>query len=252
MDTNKGLQVPFELQALAEAHRYQRWLRDIAMPFLGSRILELGSGIGNMSQHLPVREKLILSDLEPSFTHLLEEKFAKANNECVSIKQLSSLTDPFLFSQNLDTIVSFNVLEHVENDALLLKQAIDLLHQSNASGPKRIVTLVPAHQWAFSPIDKKFGHFRRYNASLFRRKMAEAGAAALSKDNYYERYVNLPALLGWWFSGVLLRREEIGSGNLRAFEYLCPLVRPVDEFLHRALRFPAGNSLFTVYTVKNA
>lgn len=244
--------IPFELQSLADAHRYQRWLRDVAMPFLGSRILELGSGIGNMSQHLPVREKLVLSDLESTFIPVLEKKFAGQSRDKISIKQLRDLTDPFLQEQNLDTIVSFNVLEHVEDDALLLRQAIDLLRKSSASGPKRIVTLVPAHQWAYSPIDKQFGHFRRYNGGLFRKKLAEAGVGPLSRENYHERYVNLPALLGWWFSGNVLGRDQIGSGNLQAFELLCPIIRPVDEFIHRVLRFPAGNSLFTVFTVKDA
>jgi SAM-dependent methyltransferase len=239
--------IPFELQSLANAHRYQRWLKNAVEPFLGNRILELGSGIGNLSQHLPVRERLVLSDIEENFVNLLQAKFGGKEN--VSVLRLPSLRDPALAGENLDTIVSFNVLEHVENDAALLEESIALLQASRAPGPKRIVSLVPAHQWAFGAIDESFGHFRRYSDASFRETLRRAGAQELGRGRYYSRYMNLPALLGWWLNGRVLGKSSIGTGNMEAFERLCPVIRPVDDFLHRVLRLPWGNSLLAVYRV---
>lgn len=244
--------VPFELQSLANAHRYQRWLYSSVERHLGNRILELGSGIGNLSQHLPVRDRLILSDLEESFVASLKRRPEFSQNQKISVLRLQGLSGNELDQENLDTIVSFNVMEHVENDSALLGDAIRLLKKSNATGPKRIVSLVPAHQWAFGEIDKKFGHYRRYSDKGFRAALQKAGAAPLNRANYQSYYMNLPALLAWWLKGRILRQKDIGLDNMKVFELLCPLIKPVDNFLHQALGLPVGNSLITVYRIDNA
>lgn len=241
--------VPFELQSLADAVRYQHWLKDAVSPFLGRRLLELGSGIGNLSQHLPVRERLILSDIDPELLKILRAKMPETDK--ISVLQATT-TEPLsarLRGENLDTVVSFNVLEHVEDDGALLRDMISLLRESKAPGAKAIVSLVPAHQWAFGTIDEKFGHFRRYSVGSFKASLARAGVNKLDRSNFHARYLNLPGLLGWWVTGRLLKKREIGDGNMRLFEKLCPVIRPLDEFLHRGLRFPAGNSLLAVYWV---
>lgn len=113
-------------------------------------------------------------------------------------------------------------------------------------GPKRIVSIVPAHQWAFGEVDKAFEHCRRYSSRSFRRLLNAAGAEPLTRKNFRFRYLNLPGLFGWWFNGRFLGRHEIGTTNIRAFETLCPIIRPVDDFLHNRLRIPLGNSLLAV------
>src|SRR5579872_5787954 len=66
--------LPFALDTLAEAHEYQRWVFDAARPFLGRRILEVGSGIGNMSQWLPADDLLVLTDTDPELVALLRKR----------------------------------------------------------------------------------------------------------------------------------------------------------------------------------
>lgn len=240
--------VPFELQSLAKAKRYQAWLRDRTLPYLGNRILELGSGLGTMSQHLPVRERLILSDVDSHFIATLEKRFLPHPKISVlSLPAGASLGS--LENENIDTVVSYNVLEHVENDSELLGQLIALLKKSNASGPKRIVSLVPAHQWAFGPIDEGFGHFRRYSKKSFSETLQRAGVKNLSAKNFQAKYMNVLALIGWWINGKVLGKEKIGQENVQAFEALCPLIRPVDDFLQKWIGLPCGNSLVAVYTI---
>lgn len=242
--------IPFELESLANAKRYQRWIYDEVKAYLGQRILELGSGIGNLSQHLPLRERLILSDIEP---HLLAELRKKVpEKDHLSIVQVSvdqALNQRF-GDEDLDTIVSFNVLEHVEDDVALFRDALALLRKSKAPGKKRIVTLVPAHPFAFGAIDKKFGHFRRYSNSSFKKLVKKAAGEEYQALSYKSFYMNIPALLGWWLNGRVLGKADIGSGNMELFEKLCPLIRPVDEFLHKALKVPFGNSLVTIVELR--
>ena len=41
------------LDSLAGTRRFNRWMADtVVRPYLGKRVLELGAGIGNMTQHL--------------------------------------------------------------------------------------------------------------------------------------------------------------------------------------------------------
>lgn len=244
-------EIPFELESLSNAKRYQRWLYDSVRPYLGKRILELGSGIGNLSQHLPVRERLILSDIEPLLLKELRTKIPDLPD--VSIKLVNpaeSFSDTFA-GENLDTVVSFNVLEHIEDDVAIVRDLLRMLRESKAPGPKRIVTLVPAHQFAFGNIDREFGHFRRYSRRSFRQLLDKAAGQERKKLHFKSFYLNLPALLAWWLNGRVRGKAKIGAGNMDLFEKLCPVIRPLDTFLHQTLRVPFGNSLVTVIELRD-
>lgn len=62
--------------------------------------------------------------------------------------------------------------------------------------------------------------------------------------------MNAPALLGWWLNGKVLGKSEIGSGNMELFEKLCPVLKPIDNFMQRKLRFSLGNLLVAVVELK--
>ncbi|MGZ3686759.1 MAG: class I SAM-dependent methyltransferase [Bdellovibrionota bacterium] len=238
--------VPFELEALSGAMNYQEWVADTVRPFLGERILEIGAGVGNLSRWLPHRKRLILTETEPYLLELLQRRAAAGgDSDEVSIERFDLISDsPDRFvAENLDTIVSFNVLEHIEDDRRALKNLLSILSASKAKGPRRLVTFVPAHQWAFGSMDKQFGHFRRYNAARVRALVRETSPDARIREC---RFFNLVGLAGWVLQGRIFRRSQIGVGSIRAFERIIPLIRGVDDFLHRVLRLPLGQSLFFV------
>ncbi len=248
--TQGGLpEVPFELEVLVNATRYQKWLVDIVRPYLGRRVLELGSGIGNMSRHLPLADRLVLSEISAPLTKILESRVSPRDGQSIVLVDPSKPLAETFAHENFDTVLSFNVLEHIEDDAAMLRDLIELLKASGSTGAKRIVTVVPAHQWAYGEVDKSFDHFRRYSASTFRRLLQRAGVKELNRRNFRTRYMNLPGLLGWWINGKLLGRNEIGTANVKIFETLYPIIRPADDFVHNVLRLPFGNSLLAVYVI---
>src|SRR6185503_8044992 len=53
------------LEQLAEAGRYNRWMFERLQPWIGRRVLEVGSGIGNLSAFLLDRDRLVLTDTRP-------------------------------------------------------------------------------------------------------------------------------------------------------------------------------------------
>lgn len=238
--------VPFELALLARAANYQRWVADTVAPHLGRRILEIGAGIGNMSRWLPRRELLVLSEADPALLPLLRETAARefSGDSRVSVQLLDLAADgrEGLRHHDFDTIVSFNVLEHLEDDLAAVQQLVALLVESAARGPKRLVSFVPAHPWAFGAIDEAYGHFRRYSAHALHRLMTSAAPGC----RYFARHFNVFGLPGWIVLGRMLRRARIDPAAVAAFERLCPYLRGLDDFLHVRLKLALGQSLVAV------
>ncbi len=70
----------YTLKSMSRSNRYNRWTLDLVKPFLGSRVLEAGSGLGNISAMLVSRERLILTDNDPIYLPVLEQRFGRRSN----------------------------------------------------------------------------------------------------------------------------------------------------------------------------
>jgi len=236
-------ELPFELESLKLAKNYQAWVSDTVQPFLGKRILEIGSGIGNLSQWLPVHERLILTEADPILFQTLKNNLAPLSDKktCHLIDVSTDWIEPFKKEQ-IDTIVSFNVLEHIEDDKKALKDLGELLKQAPANQPRRLVSFVPAHDWAYGTMDKSFHHHRRYSHKDLLKISHELFPTA--KITY--RYFNLAGLPGWIMMGKILKKESFDFTAVKAFEKICPYIRDIDDFIHEKLRIPFGQSLLFV------
>ena len=236
------MSLPFELDALALARNYQRWVFESVRPYLGRRILEVGSGIGNMSQWLPADELLVLTETDPGLVKLLRERapaYFGRRLPNVQVHELSAGAPAGGgFEQyGLDTIVSFNVLEHIEDDRAALAQLAEALRASHAP-VRRLVSFVPAHSWALSDLDRYYGHFRRYSSRRIRETSREiAPEAALTMTPF-----NALGLVGWVWSTMVLRRTAIDARSVRAYDAICRYTHAADDLLCRTLRYPFGQS----------
>ncbi|MGK5089832.1 methyltransferase domain-containing protein [Bdellovibrionota bacterium FG-2] len=245
-----SLDIPFELVALAEAVNYQRWLFRTVEPFLGNRILEVGAGLGNMSQWLPIRERLILTENDPVLMEILYRSVAQSplfGDRRLSVMPFDVLKSDKehqeLLGAKLDTVVSFNVLEHIDDDGLALERLCQLVRCSaNSKGPRRVLTFVPAHAWAYGSMDKTYGHHRRYSTrqlELLCRQVAPDAKITL-------RHFNALGLAGWFWNGRVLKKKQIDRSSLAIFEALVRYISRFDDFLQKKLHFPLGQSLLAV------
>src|SRR4249919_889787 len=82
----------------------------------------------------------------------------------------ASLVDLDMIPGRLGAIGLFDVLEHIEDDAVALRG----MHRMLAVGGKIYVT-VPAHRWLWSSADDKAGHFRRYTTGQLRALFQQCG-----------------------------------------------------------------------------
>jgi len=248
MSTMNGL--PFELDSLSKAVQYQKWIYSSVQPFMGRRILEMGSGIGNLSQWLPLHERLILSEVESSLLPFLKDKihqtFGTSTKVTVHHTDLNQDFYQTFLSEQLDTIVSFNVIEHIENDTDALTEWAHLLREGQKKegdqAPYRLVSFVPAQPWAYGAIDKNYGHFRRYSVSDIQRISQKIAPDA----KLYYRTFNAIGLLGWIWNGKIKNTALINPKMVNSFEKLVPVLRPIDDFLCKTLRYPFGQSIIWV------
>jgi SAM-dependent methyltransferase len=247
------MQLPFELDALADARNYQRWMFDAVQPHLGRRILEVGSGIGNMSQWLPADDVLVLTETEPMLLDLLRERIpqyfgaqaAHVRVEALELGAASAAAIASLKALDIDTVISFNVLEHIEDDRDAIGRLIDLLRGGSAP-VRRLVSFVPAQSWALSNLDKHYGHFRRYSKQRIRDLSRElAPEASLSITPF-----NGLGLVGWVWNTMVLKRTTIDKRSVRAYDALCQYTRGLDDFFCRRLRYPLGQSFVWVLTLR--
>ncbi len=214
----------------AAAPRYNAWLIDRVLPWVGRRVLEIGAGVGTMSAFLADRERVVLSDTNAGYVERLRARFAGHPQVRVAALRLPA-SDGDLPAERLDTIICLNVLEHVREDELSLATMFQLLQPGG-----RLVLLVPSLPAIYGTLDRALGHFRRYTPSELRHKYAAAGFRMRHLE-----YFNMAGIPGWWFTGRVLKRELIPTASLRWYDALVPLFR-----LERFLPWRLGQSLIAV------
>jgi SAM-dependent methyltransferase len=218
------------LTGLAAAENYNRWLFSRAVPFLGERVLDAGAGIGTFSAY--ASEHADVTSLEPDavFAEQLRRRFA-GNGRVTVLEGDVETIDTAELAARFDSIVCFNVLEHVADDVAALSRFREVLRPGG-----RLLLLVPAHPSLASPFDRAVGHERRYTKPQL---AAALRAAQLIVEQ--NRYVNPVGALGWLVSMRLGRRDALPGGQVSLFDRLVPVLRPLD-----ALRLPFGQSLWAV------
>jgi SAM-dependent methyltransferase len=218
------------LERMACAPAFNRWMFDRLSPWVGKRVLEVGSGIGNMSRFLVDRELVVLTDTEEFYRGVLTREFGHLPN--VEVVDLSLPTIPAELSrQEFDSIVCLNVLEHIEQDRDSLAAMRSMLEVGG-----HLVLLVPALPAIYGTLDRELGHFRRYTPRLLQSLYSEVGLALRRLE-----YFNLAGILGWFVAGRILRRKMIPTGALGIYDKLVPVFQ-----LERLLPKRIGQSLIAI------
>jgi glycosyltransferase involved in cell wall biosynthesis len=205
------------LARMARLEPYNRWLAERFRHALGSRVLEIGAGFGNMTRHLTGRELVVASDLDPVALEYLRGVFRDDASVRVASYRfpLDGAERDGIRSLKIDTVVCLNVLEHIEDDAGTLSD----LHAALEPGG-RLILLVPALSRLYGTLDLHLRHFRRYEKAELEGKVRAAGFTL--EDC---RFLNRPGIVGWYVNGKILRRRVLPRGQLAAFKLLLPLLK---------------------------
>jgi 2-polyprenyl-3-methyl-5-hydroxy-6-metoxy-1,4-benzoquinol methylase len=205
------------LRQMAAARRFNRWMADQIAPLVRGSVLEIGAGIGNLTEFLmPCADRYVAMDTEPE--HLAE--LARRFNVQAVLCDAADARSFDSFRNCFDTVVCLNVLEHIPDDCTTLANIRDALHPAGTA-----IVLVPQCQAVFGALDEVLGHERRYSKTELVAKMTAAG---FRLEHVIE--FNRATLPGWFLNSRILRRRTLSSVQLRIFDFLVPLWRKLDRF----------------------
>lgn len=220
------------LETVARMTRFNRWMYSTIRPFLGRRILEIGCGIGNLTQYLLEADVVLAVDAEQKYVDSVSRAFGRYPHFHAFTLKAEDERILELRAHRPDTVVFLNVLEHIAQEDAALSNARQLLPPEG-----RLLLLVPAFQWLYGTIDVALDHQRRYYRRQLLETLARNGLRAQACF-----YFNLFGLPGWWLNGKVLRKQTPSPGLTRCYDRLVPVFRAVE----RATGPPVGLSLIAV------
>ena len=224
--------------SLRFATNYYAWIAEQFSATLGSRVLDIGGGMGPLLDHVlgPSREILSI-DLDPEAVEEIRQRFPMPSRVSSRVANILDERDlPGLIESGFDSILCVNVLEHIRDDASALAAMSRLL-------PSRgyLNLLVPAHPFLYGTPDELAGHFRRY-----RRKDLVALVRAAGFDLRDAHFFNGFGAIPYFLNARILKPKSLsGAVDTQIVLYDRYFV-PVLRRLERWVRPPFGQSLIIV------
>ena len=144
-----------------------------------------------------------------------------------------------LNNKKIDTIIMLDVLEHIENDDIFLKETVNKLLKSNG----KIIITVPAHQFLYNKHDTFLKHYRRYNVKMIKELCHKTNYKIV---NYHYFYFSL------FIFRLLFRNKcnEVNTWNYSEKAFITKFIRyflNIDYMIGKLMRkLSIGLSLFVV------
>lgn len=182
---------------------YSRWQYSQFRRYVGKSVLEIGCGLGNLTQYLiKDAEYVLASDILPEAVEFAKQRFPGAKNLEIVCKDLFKQGLKGCPRANFDTIIISNVLEHIENDLAAMRSCYDMLGHDGG----RLLLLVPAHRFLYGTLDIESGHFRRYA------KGALIDLARNANFKIIDLYAfNFIGAIGWFINYRVLRLKNTNN-----------------------------------------
>lgn len=195
-------------------------------------ILDLGCGTGGNYEVFKNFGKVVgLDNSEKAIFFAREKDYSEI------IK--GDATDLDFLNKKFDCIAVLDVLEHIDNDEIVLQKCLDILR------PQGILLLtVPAYQWLWSQHDEALGHKRRYLKSNLVNKVKSKGFDILSASYVITFLFPLIALYRL-FNRIRANRQETTYVMVPPLinYFFIQFLRLEAVILKMGLRFPFGTSI---------
>ncbi len=217
------------LKTFSLAHNYNIWIINLLAPYIGEKILEIGSGIGNLTHYLKYFGDLCCVDISDYYIAHMKIDYPDINfyKFDVSDESIKILT-----REHFDTVVCVNVLEHVADDMKAVKNLHDILIPGG-----RLLLYVPALQFLYGSVDKNLMHFRRYNKKSLEKMLQLAGF--IIEKSFYSNFI---AIAGWFFNSKVQRKKELSYWQTMLFDKFAPFFEKIENWV----KPPVGMCLITI------
>lgn len=221
----------FEFAALNNAANYRQALLREFREFLRGDVAEVGAGIGQITeplQNMSAVKRVVAVEPDPEFCAQHRSKFPRHE----LIEGTAGDLNP---GQEFDAILSVNVLEHIDAHEAELKLYSTMLRKRHGY----LCLFVPARPEIYSPIDKDFGHFRRYQRKELRQLLRDAGFEVVRLC-----YFNFVGYFAWWLNFCVLKKHHFEPAKVLFYDRaIFPIVHMVERTICRP---PFGQSLLAV------
>jgi glycosyltransferase involved in cell wall biosynthesis len=219
------------LRRIERLRRYNRYICERISKYVGRRVLEVGSGTGNMTRYFTNRPLVVATDVDPDYLDLLRRAFERQRNVVVERLDLTAPTFDSIGRHGCDTILCLNVLEHIDDDRAVLARFHRLLPVGGC-----VILLLPMLPALYGSIDRALEHRRRYTRTDVIAKLTEAGFTV-----EHLSALNVLGVAGWYLNSRVLHRTAVPGAQAKLSDWLTPLLR-LEEKLH----LPVGMSLLAV------
>jgi 2-polyprenyl-3-methyl-5-hydroxy-6-metoxy-1,4-benzoquinol methylase len=122
--------------------------------------------------------------------------------------------------ESFNTVFYLNVLEHLRDDKLAVKNSLHLLKPGGT-----LIILVPAYPILYSRMDKALQHTKRYTKRSLNKLLSENGTVI--KQSFYFNAIGIIA----WLYGKLFRLDTVPKKEMNFFDKLVPASKFLDSLL---------------------
>ncbi len=175
------------------------------------KVVDFGAGEGYMAKEVEKQSGCRVICIEPADNL---QKFYDAENHYKSLSEIDDGT--------IDYIYSSNVLEHIEDDAAIVEAFYQKLKPNG-----KLFLYLPAFDVLYSAMDKKVGHFRRYDKSMLRQLLSDENKWQIEELAYADFAGFFVTLL---YKLIGSRQGDIAPQSLKFYDkFVFPLSRFLDK-----------------------
>jgi len=208
-----------DLESMSFAQNYHNWIYENIATQLGTKIAEIGSGVGNFTEFLLRNDHARIDAYEPCTKMHLNNKFYKHPRvNCINSNfELVSKN----YHDQYDSVVFINVLEHIQQDSDAIKKAYKIIRRGG-----NLIIFVPALQFLYSNFDRSIGHYRRYQKSELTKLVQNASFKIISCE-YFDSIGIIP-----WFVFMKVMRRGLSSRNTFTYDtFVVPWLKIVEKII---------------------
>ncbi len=217
----------------------RRLVRRLAQQYMRQRplrMLDIGCGTGGTMQVMADLGEIWGCDISQSALRMCRRR-GLSHLVCCRAEQLAFADAGF------DVVLSCDVLEHVKDDELALREMCRVLRPDGYA----IIT-VPAHQWLWSGHDEVLHHLRRYSRRQLAAKLRRAGLRPV-KLTWAVSVLFIPLVLYRLQERLRRRKPPPRTGLVRLpgwLNSLCIKLLDLETWLSLHAGMPPGATLVCV------
>lgn len=207
------------LSELDKARRFVLWVADTIRPWVGNQVLEIGAGVGSITNQFIPRDLYVTGEANPNYlTYLRAYGIGKPYLHVMELDPAKPETFVGL-EQQFDTVIALNVLETVGDPSTALKSMYNSLRPGG-----RVILQVPQGKNRFGTLDSERGRRVRFEVPELKALLQEAGFRVERLQDF-----NRLSVPGWLLNGRLLGRKRFSRVQLKTLDVLLPLMKPFER-----------------------